>query len=246
MKNYFLFLFLVFFGHTLSQAQTAAEIVDYYLENIGGIQKLKELKAIKMNAVILAEDKEIPLKIYNTKTGKQALIIELDGENITQFAFDGETMWTTDMLSGIAEKGHKEVTANIKLSANDFPTPFLDYTAKEYSLEYLGEEKIGRQKTHKVKLIQEPISINGEQQESVLVYYFDKKTFLPVSKSAEIMIDGKYQEINQSYLSNYKDVNGLLFPFTIIESGQEIEICTIELDPELDKEIFNFPENSEN
>ncbi|MEP6260573.1 MAG: outer membrane lipoprotein-sorting protein [Gillisia sp.] len=246
MKNYYLFLFLLFFCSSFTQAQTAGEIVNSYLETSGGIKKLKDLKAIKMNAVIMAEDKEIPLEIYNTKNGKQALIIDLDGTRITQFAFDGKTMWTTDMLTGIAEKGLKEITANIKLSANDFPTPFLNYLEKGYTLEYIGEEKIGRSKTHKIKLIQEPISINGEQQESVLIYYFDEKTFLPVSKSSEIMIDGKYEEINQSYLSNYKEVKGLLFPFTIIESGQEIKIITIELDPEIDPVIFDFPGNSDN
>lgn len=246
MKNYYLFFSLAFFCSSPTHAQTAAEIVNSYLESSGGIKKLNNLKAIKMNAVILAEDKEIPLEIYNTKNGKQALIIDLDGTRITQFAFDGETMWTTDMLTGLAEKGHKEVTANIKLSANDFPTPFLNYLEKGYTLEYIGEEKIGRTKTHKIKLIQEPISINGEQQKSVLIYYFDKKSFLPVSKSSEIIIDEKPEEINQSYLSNYQDVKGLLFPFTIIESGQEIKIMTIELDPEIDPNIFDFPGNSDN
>lgn len=244
MKNYYLFFFLAFFCSSLTQAQTADEIVNSYLESSGGIKKLKNLKAIKMNAVIMHEEKVIPLEIYNTENGKQALIIDLDGTCITQFAFNGETMWTTDMLTGLAEKGYKEVTANIKLSANDFPTPFLNYLEKGYSLEYMGVEKIGKTKTHKIKLIQEPISINGEQQESVLIYYFDKKTFLPLSKSSEIVIDGKPEEINQSYLSNYKEVKGLLFPFTILESGQKIKIKSIDLDPEIDPDIFEFPKNS--
>lgn len=220
--------------------------MDSYLERSGGIQNLQKLKAIKMKAVIVAEDKEIPLEIYTTKNGKQALIIDLDGERITQFAFDGETMWTTDMLTGIAETGHKEVSGNIKLSANDFPTPFLNYIEKGYSLQYMGEEKVGRSKTHKIKVIQEPISINGEQQESVLIYYFDKKTSLPVSKSSEIVIDGKPQEINLSHMGDYKEVKGFFFPFTISESGQEIRIRTIELDPEIDSKIFTFPENHAN
>ena len=246
MKNNFLFLFLVIFFHSFSQAQTAEEIVNSYLERSGGIQNLENLKSLKMNAVIMAEDKEIPLEIYSTKKGKQALIIDFDGNRTTQFAFDGETMWTTDMQSGIAERGYDEVTRNIKLSANDFPTPFLNYLEKGYSLQYMGEEKIGSTKTYKVKLIQEPMRINGEQQESVLIYYFDKKTFLPVSKSSEIIIDGKAQEINQSLMSDYKEVSGLFFPFTIIESGQEIRIKNIEIDPEIDLRIFAFPEYPEN
>ena len=242
MKN-LLTLFLVFFWIVFSQAQTAEEIVDLYLERSGGIQNLEKLQGTKMTASIMAEENEIPLEIYNTKSGKQALIINLDGVRITQFAFDGETMWTTDMQTGMAERGHKEVTGNIKLSANDFPNPFLNYNEKGYSLEYIGEENIGRVKTHKIKLIQEPISINGEQQKSVLIYYFDKKTFLPVSKSSEIIIDGKPQEINRSYLSDYKRVKNIIFPFTILESGQEIKIRNIELDPETDSTIFTFPGN---
>ena len=246
MKNQFLFLIVIYLSTFFSQAQTAEEIVNSYLERSGGIQSLENLKAMKLTAIIMAENKEIPLEIYTTKNGKQALIIDLDGNRITQFAFDGDTMWTTDMLTGIAERGLKEVTENIKLSANDFPTPFLNYKEKGYSLQYMGEEKIGRSKTHKIKLIQEPISINGEKQESVLIYYFDKKTSFPVSKSSEIVIDGKPQEINQSLMTDYKDVKGFFFPFIISESGQEIKIRAIELDPEIDPGIFSFPENSEN
>lgn len=245
--KYFYFLFLLcFFINSSSRAQTAEEIVECYLERSGGSKNLSQLKATKITATIFAEGNEIPLEIYNTKTGKQAIILNLDGESITQFAFDGETMWTTDVITGIAEKGLQEVTENIKLSANDFPTPFLNYREKGYKLEYVEEVKIGRTRTHKIKLIQEPHTVNGEKQETVLIYYFDKKTSLPVKKSSEIIIDGTGREINESKMDNYKEVNGLLFPFSITESGQKIKINSIELNPEIDPDIFSFPGNSIN
>ncbi|QED37046.1 outer membrane lipoprotein-sorting protein [Antarcticibacterium arcticum] len=240
-----IFIILCFLIST-SQAQTAEEIVDCYLEKSGGIENLKALKATKINASIKSEGREIPLEIYNTRSGKQAVIININGESITQFAFDGEIMWTTDMLTGIPEKGLQEVTENIKLTANDFPTPFLNYREKGYTLEYLGETKFDKDRAHKIRLIQEPIFINGQEQESFLVYYFDKKTSLPIGKASEITVDGQLQEVNESRLSNYKEVSGLLFPFTVIESGQKIKIKNIVLNHEIDPAIFTFPTNQSN
>jgi len=150
------------------------------------------------------------------------------------------------VLTGIPEKGLKEVTENIKLSANDFPSPFLNYKEKGYTLEFLGEAKFGKDRAYKIRLIQEPYFMNGKEQQSFLVYYFDKKTSLPIGKASEITVDGQLQEINESKLSNYKDVSGLLFPFTIIESGRKIKIKSIELNPEIDPAIFTFPDNYSN
>lgn len=244
--SYFPIFTLLYFFIATSQAQTAEEIVDCYLKKSGGVENLKALKATKFNASIKSEGSEIPLEIYNTQTGKQAIITNINGARVTQFAFDGETMWTTDMITGIPEKGLKEVTENIKLTTNDFPTPFLNYREKGYTLEYLGEAKFGKHRAYKIRLIQEPYFINGQQQESFLVYYFDKKTSLPIGKASEIKVDGELQEINESKLSNYKEVRGILFPFTIIESGRKIKINNIELNPEIDPAIFTFPDNYSN
>lgn len=241
MKKLFYFLLISLLFTTNFSAQTADEVIQSYLEKSGGEKNWEKLQATKMSAEVMAEGMEIPLEIYSTKNGKQALKINFEGTYITQFAFDGEIMWTTDLLTMEPEIGGAEITANMKLSMNDFPTPLLNYKEKGYTAELLEEEKIGKIKTYQIKLVQEPIRINGETKESVSIFYFDKKTFLPVKIKTEIVANGESSSINESYLKDYKAVKGLYFPFTIIESNQEIQIKNIELNPTIDPAIFKFP-----
>lgn len=222
-------------------AQTAEQVIATYLEKSGGTDKWNDLKATKMSAVVVVEGMEIPLEIYSTKTGKQAIMIEFAGEKITQFAFDGEILWTTDLISLEAEKGGAEVTENMKLNIKDFPNPFLNYKEKGYTAELTGKETVGRVTSYIVQLNQEPILINGEEQENISIYHFNSNTFLPVKIQTKIILNGVSSIINESLLENYKKVNGLYFPFTIIEGGQEIKILKVELNPKIDPGIFAFP-----
>ena len=43
-------------------------------------------------------------------------------------------------------------------------------------------------------------------------------------------------------MTNYQEVEGLYFPFTISQGGQPIEVKEILINPEIDYNIFSFPE----
>jgi carbonic anhydrase len=95
-------------------AQTADEIISNYLENTGGKTVWENLQSVKMTATANAQGMEIPVEIYQTKDGKQLVKINFQGQDITQLAFDGETMWTTNFMTLQPEKSDAEATANMK------------------------------------------------------------------------------------------------------------------------------------
>ena len=121
-------LFLVAIATSISiNAQTADEIIANYFENTGGLEKLKQVKGMKITAKMNQQGMEIPLEITQMSDGKQMTVINLQGKEMKQGVFDGETLWGHSFITMKAEKSDEETTENMKLDMNDFPDPFIDY-----------------------------------------------------------------------------------------------------------------------
>ncbi len=229
------------------QAQTADEILDTYFENIGGKEKLNSLEGMKMTAKVNQGGMEIPLEIIQLKDGRQMTLINFQGKEIKQGVFDGETLWSHNFMTMKAEKSDAEATENFKLNANDFPDSFINYKEKGYTIELLGKETIDGAETFKIKLIKEPITIDGKQEEDVSFYFFDTENFVPIAMQSEIRSGHGKGTIQEITFSDYQEVDGLYFPFSMtqgVKDGQSnpLTIESIELNPTVDAALFSFPE----
>ena len=237
---------LTAFGFT-AQAQTADEILDNYIENIGGAEALGALKGVKIDAKVNQQGMEIPLEIYQFADGRQMTVIKFQGTEIKQGVFDGETLWSTNFMTMKPEKSDAETTANFKLESNDFPDSFLNYKDKGYVVELVGTETVEGTETFKIKLVREPITIDGETKEDVRFYYFDTESFVPIAMESEIHqgpMKGQSQYIT---FSDYQEVDGLYFPFSMTQGlkngdSQPIVMESISLNPEVDPAAFAYPE----
>jgi outer membrane lipoprotein-sorting protein len=232
------------------QAQTADEILESYYENIGGLEKLKDLKGMKMIAKINQQGMEIPLEILQLSDGRQMTLINFQGKELKQGVFDGETLWSHNFMTMKAEKSDAEATANFKLNANDFPDSFIGYKEKGYTVELLGKETIDGAETFKLKLVKEPITVDGKEEEDISFYFFDTDNFVPIAMQSEVREGpgkGMTQEIT---FSDYQEVDGLYFAFSMTQGvkgqpGSPITIESIELNPTVDDGVFAFPDEIE-
>ncbi|MGL2999606.1 outer membrane lipoprotein-sorting protein [Flavobacterium sp. RSSB_23] len=222
-------------------AQTADEIVSKYITTIGGAAKLKALKGVKMEMVVNAQGMEIPVEVVQEPGGKMYLKFNLQGKEMTQFAFDGETMWYTNFTTMKAEKSDAETTANTKLSAADFPDPFLDYKTKGYSIELMGKETKEGTECNKIKLTKKPITVNGVQTDDISYYFFDTENNLPIAKESEIKQGPMKGQKSVSTMSDYQEVDGIYFPFAVNEGGQSMKVKKITLNPTVDAKAYAFP-----
>jgi len=237
---------LVGFSYT-ANAQTADEIITNYLENTGGIENWNKLEGVKMSAKLNQGGMEIPIEITQLKDGRQMTVISFQGQQIKEGVFDGETLWSINFINQKAEKSDEETTANFKLTTNDFPSAFLNYKEKGYTVELMGKEDIDGTETFKIKLVKEPVTVDGIEEESVSYYFFDTENFVPIAVESEIKFGqakGMTQEIS---FSDYDEVDGLYFAFTFTQGikgqpGQPITMEKIELNPQVDDKEFAFPE----
>ncbi len=236
----------ILLSHTIN-AQTVDEILTTYYENIGGLENLKKVKGVKMTAKVNQQGMEIPLEIYQMSDGKQMTVISFQGKEIKQGVFDGETLWSHNFMTMKAEKSDAEATENMKLNSNDFPDSFIDYKEKGYTVELLGKETIDGTETFKIKIIKEPITVDGKKEDDTSYYFFDTENFVPIAIQSQIKSGpskGMTQEIT---MSDYQEVEGLYFPFSMTQGlkdqpqKQPITITEIKLNPEVNDTLFAFP-----
>lgn len=231
------------------QAQTLDEIIDTYFENTGGKAQWEQLKGLKLSAKVNQMGMEIPLDIIQLKSGKQMTVINFQGQEIKQGVFDGKDLWSINMMTQKAEKSDQETTDNLIREMGDFPDPFLNYKAKGYRAELLGNEEIDGTSCFKIKLTKKPLIIDGKEEENVSFYFFDMDNFVPIAVHAEIKSGPMKGQMSEIKMSDYQEVSGLYFPFSMTQGlkdqeGQTISFDEIVLNPEIADTEFAFPEEA--
>jgi len=249
MKTVKLCIALLAMTFTLSsQAQTVDEIIENYFENIGGLEKLKSLEGVKTVAKVSQMGMEIPMEIVRMKDGRTITSMSIQGQTYHQQTFDGETLWGHNMMTQQPEKMDAEITENFKLTINDFPNEFIDYKEKGYTVELLGKETIDGAEAFKVKVIKEPVMVDGNKEDDIAFYYFDSENFVPIAMSMEVKSGPAKGVVQKISFSDYQEVDGLYFAhsMTIGSEGQPntipMTIEKIELNPTVEAASFAFPE----
>ena len=149
-----------------------------------------------------------------------------------------------------AEKNDQEDADNVKNELAEFPDPFLNYKDKGFTVELMGTETVEGSDVFKIKLTKKPMVVDGEEVSNVFIYYFDSESFVPIMVHEEVMSGPGKGMIMETKMSDYQEIEGLYFPFSMTQGvkdqpGQPITIESIELNPSIDDSEFNFPESTE-
>ncbi len=229
-----------------AKAQTADEIINKYLEVTGGKDKWKSVTSVKMTGKVKTQGMELPVTFLQAKGGKRRISLSVQGKEITQMAFDGNTAWATNFMTMKPEKMEAEDTENMKKANEDFPDPFIDYAAKGYKVELEGKEKIEGTECFKVKLTKKPEIIEGKEVENVVYYFFDTENYVPLVVR-NVIKKGQFKGMpTDSVFSDYQEVDGFFFAFSMTNkmNGQVTESVIfekVEVNAAVDDKMFAFP-----
>src|SRR5690606_37899900 len=91
--------------------------------------------------------------------------------------YDGETAWTINPMMGSGPQKLPPDQARQTRQQADIDGPLVDYAAKGYTLEYLGEEAVKGQPAHKLRLM--------EADSTEAFMYLDAASYLPVKTESE-------------------------------------------------------------
>jgi len=237
------FLFIVIQAF---QAQTVDEVINKYFESVGGMDKWKSLKSMKMTGNLVMQMGEFQFSIYRKAPNKFKIVMNIQGQEIVPQAYDGETAWMINPFAG--GSGPSKIPDDQLKAVKDeseFEDPFINYKEKGYEASYEGTAEVAGTQCHVVKMIKHK-GVEGEEMSSN--YYFDMATNLQVmvkQKSAQSMD----QEI-EIYLSDYQEIaDGLLMPFVMDtqmqgQSVQKLNFTAITVNEDMPDDIFKFPEET--
>lgn len=238
MKKVFSILFITLFTVSFTTAQDCEEIIDNYLEAIGGTQAWKDINSMEITGKMTMQGMDLNMKVYTLRPDMSYAEIDVMGKTIIQ-AFDGETAWNVNPFMGGTDpvKGTEEETEEAK--KEKFENDFIDYKEKGSTVELLGSGEVEGVDCYKIKLT------TKEGDESI--YYFDKESYVPIMVQSTISSGPMEGKIAETYFSDYDEVvDGVYMPFFTEtkmdgKSVQKMTIEEVKVNTEIDASIFKFP-----
>jgi len=218
-------------------AQTVDEVVAKHVAAMGGADKIKAAKTIKMTGKAEMQSMEAPFTMMLKQPGMLRNEITIQGMVLVQ-AYDGKSGWAIVPFTG--KKDAEAVTADEAKELQDQADlwPLLDYQAKGNKVELLGKDKIEGTDAYKLKLTR----ANGD----VDTLYLDADSFLEIKEEGTRTIRGSERE-SETSLADYRDVGGLMFPYAVESSikdspdKQKITLDKVELNVPMEDSTFKMP-----
>jgi outer membrane lipoprotein-sorting protein len=221
-------------------AQTLDEIVKKAIDARGGIEKIKAVQSERITGRIsFAQGIEGTLILELKRPHKLYSEISVEGQKVLR-VYDGKSAgWTVNPFienKGVAEMSAEELKGMPDESDGD--GPLVDYKAKGSKVELVGKEDAEGKPVYRLKIT----SKSGE----VRSYLIDGATFL-TTKWEGMRKVGDQDLPWECTLSDYREVEGLKFPFKIdqgspgTEYRQTLMVEKVEINPKLDESHFGKP-----
>lgn len=220
-------------------AESLDDVLAKHFEALGGKEKIAAVQSAKMVAKQVFGPQEVPATILWKRPNKVRMDFTLQGMTGTQ-AYDGTTAWMVMPFLGKTEP--EEMTGDdlkdIIEQADMIDGPLFDWKEKGHTVEFLGEEDVEGTPSWKLKLTRD----NGD----VSTIWLDKDAYVQIKSEGKRKRGDQEFDIETSF-GDYKEVDGLLFPFSIeskpkgAPQGATISIESIELGATIDDGTFAMP-----
>jgi len=240
MKTKALWLAIFVLLPLFANAQTADEIVNKALAARGGVERIKAVKSERVTGRIsFTGGMEGTFALELKRPRKMRLEIDLGGQKAIR-VYDGKSAgW---MINPFAENKDVQPMSEEELKGiseeSDFDGPLVDYKAKGSQIELIGKEQFDDKPVYRLQLTNK----NGD----VRFYVFDASTFILLKWEGIRKIEDK-EFPWESIFSDYREVQGLKYPFQIDQGSPGTEIKQnlvtdkIEIDPQINDARFNKP-----
>lgn len=221
-------------------AQTADEIVNKAVAARGGAGKIKAVQSERITGRIsFTGGLEGTFVVEVKRPQKMHVEISVEGQKIIR-VYDGKSAgW---MVNPFGENKDVQPMPADDLKnvseESDFDGPFVDYKAKGNQIELVGKEELDGKPIFRLKLTNK----NGD----VRFYLFDASSYLLLKWEGIRKVEDKEFSWESSF-SDFRDVQGLKYPFKIDQGSPGTEIQQklitekIEINPQIDDAHFAKP-----
>jgi len=214
-----------------AHAQSVDDVIANNIKSKGGVAKIKATDTVRMTGSVVARDMNgRDLTGTMTMVAKRPNLMRRDatvnGQKMTN-AFDGNSLWMA-MGTMPAQELPGTQAAYARQDA-EFDSVFLDYKEKGYLIELVGKEKLDGAEVFHLKVARK----GGPPRD----YYLDAVTGLEKKLVVSVKSPDGAQMTSVTEFSDYRPVEGCLFPFVLKQRQNDQLISTTTLD----KVEFNVP-----
>jgi hypothetical protein len=178
---------------------------------------------------------ELPYRLEMERPLKTRLEIDVNGKAAIQI-YDGvKGVKIRPYLGRSAPEPYTPAELQLAAAEQELDGPLVDHDRKGTKVALEGVDKVNGSDAYKLKLTFK----NG----TVRHLWVDASSFLEVKMDGSRRLDGKTHAV-ETYLKNYKSVNGLMFPMlteTLIEGvpgSTKLTVATVTVNPALDDSRF--------
>lgn len=234
------YLFAVIFAACLlpvSAQMPVEEIIANHIEARGGA-KWQKVHSLKMTGAFTGFSITKPFTLYRSRPNKLYFDHYL-GDKKMLIAYDGQQLWWVNPWMNIsnAERIKPGPDHKVWIRETDFTTPFFDYKAQGFKVEYLGLEEYEGLRGHKIKLIR-----SDDHEET---WYIDPDTYLEQARIAPGSDFGSPFPAQVTFYDDFREVEGLKIPFVMDTSwhtrSRVLEVEKIEINAEVEETLFVKP-----
>jgi hypothetical protein len=223
----------------LAEAQSVDELIAKSVQARGGLAKLKAVNTLKLTGKMsVGPGMEAPVTLEFKRPNRMRMEFVFQGMTGVQ-AYDGSAGWQISPFGG--KKDPEPMSPEDLKEAQeqaDMDGPLVDYKEKGHTVELVGKEKVEGSDAYKLKVNLK----NGD----IEFIYLDADSFLEIKDESKRTVRGSEIE-EESTLGDYKEVNGVLFPFSI-QSGakgrpdkQNLTVDKIDVNTPVDDGRFKQP-----
>ena len=239
MKKTLSFAAFLLFLSGYAQAQNVEDIVAKHIAAIGG-EKWASVEAVKSEAKIAADGAPgMSIMMNMVAIRDKSLRMDVSVMGMTQTTVvNGNGGWSTNPFAN--QMDPEPLTADQVKAMKDMTDvdgTLVGYKAKGYTVEYVGTEDVDGTEAIKIKVNK------GEKRSEYS--FFDPATYYEIKNVRVEEVDGKEVESATTY-SNFKNQDGLVFPFTIQQSdpnmgGSTVTVTAVTINPLVDQKTFDMP-----
>jgi hypothetical protein len=222
-------------------AQTVDELVARHIDARGGEDRLKALHTIKITRTVATPFSNVRVIIYRKRP--QLFRAEQGptdaGATLIARGVNSSAAWDT-IQGKIVNRSQAEATETRELDA-DFDGPLVDWKQKGHSVMLDGKESLPWGEAYKLR-----VKTKGGAERLI---YLDARTYLERRQTGILKLPGGRQFDVVIDFDNYKEIDGVKFPFDITEdrTGKEPSLSyvtyteKIEVNVAMDDAMFSAP-----
>jgi hypothetical protein len=197
-----------------TQLPPARQIVDRYVQAIGGRAAITRFNSRHMVAEMSMSGMSMQMETFNARPNKMFATMSMNGMAMSS-GYDGHTAWATTPMTGPRLLDGAELKQALDNASFDRS---LDPSASTTSMETVGERTVEGRPCWNVKMV----SVNGTEATNC----FDKETGLLIGTTA--MQSSQMGDMQADIvISDYKDFDGVKMPTRVVANVMGQQMVTV-------------------